>query len=73
MASVKFIFNGLETVIQCLNQDKMIDICNKFASKIQIDINSIYFIYGGNQINLELTFDKQINSKNKNKTLFNRD
>ena len=62
MAEVIFIFNGLKIPIQCKENDKMKEICQKFSSKIGIDdINSIFFIYSGNNINFELTFKEQIN------------
>ena len=43
MAKVIFSFNGIQTTIQSLKEEKMESICKKFASKIDIDINSIYF------------------------------
>ena len=52
MAKAIFSYNGTETVIQCLKEDKMKNICNKYSSKININLNSLFFIYGGNQINL---------------------
>lgn len=42
-------------------QDKMIDICQKFTSKVNININNIYFLYGGKKINFELTFKEIVN------------
>ena len=66
MATVIFTFNGEQTLIQCKKEEKMKDICNKFITKIGIDINSIYFIYGGKQLNLELTFNEQANAMDKN-------
>ena len=65
-ATVKFTFNGVQTLIQCKKEEKMKDICNKFTNKIGIDINSIYFIYGGKQLDLELTFNEQANAMDKN-------
>ena len=63
MAKAIFTFNGSLTTIQCLKEDKMESICKRFASKIDTDINSIYFLYGGNKLNMELTF-KQITKLN---------
>ena len=54
-----FSFNSTETTILCLKEDKMESICIQFTSKIGLNINSIYFLFGGNKLNLELTF-KQI-------------
>ena len=71
MAKVIFTYNGYETIIQCLKEDKMRDICNKYASKINLNINSLLFIYGGNQINLEFTFEDQANSFDKERNQMN--
>ena len=50
MINVLFIFNGFKTNIQATKEEKMKIICQKFASKLGIDINYINFIYGGEQI-----------------------
>ena len=67
MATVIFIYIGVPTKIQCLKEDKMELICNKFATKIGININTFQFLYGGNKINFELTFEEQANSIDKNR------
>ena len=67
MAEVEFIYNGININIPCNNNDKMKDICSKFINKAQIDKNSIYYLYNGDKINEELTFDKIVNDKNINK------
>ena len=53
MASVIFTFEGVPLTIQCSKEEKMKDICNKYLSKINKSINSLYFLYGGNQVNME--------------------
>ena len=49
----------------------MKNICQKFISKIDIDINSVYFLYGGNQLNPELTFQQHANSLDKENNQMN--
>jgi len=71
MSSVIFIFNGVETNIQCLKNEKMKEICNKYISKIQSNINDIYFIYGSNKLNLELTFDEIANEVDRDRNIMN--
>jgi Fe2+ or Zn2+ uptake regulation protein len=44
----------------------MKDICQKYATKIGADMNSLLFLYGGNQLNMELRFNEQANSIDKN-------
>ena len=62
MASVTFIYEGVQIKVQCSKEDKMKDICNKYISKLDMNINSLYFLYGGNKIDLELKFKEQANS-----------
>jgi len=71
MSNISFIFNGVETIIQCLKSDKMKDICQKYSLKIEYDINKLYFIYGSNKINLELTFEQIINEVDKARNKMN--
>ena len=61
MSNVIFNFNGEKISIQCDISEKMKDICKRFASKIEFDINSLYFLYNGNQLNLELSFEGKAN------------
>ena len=65
MASVNFSFNGLNTIILCLKNEKMKDICNRFSSKINKNLNEIYFLYGGQKIQYDLSFIEQANSLDK--------
>ena len=37
-------------------------ICEKYSLKIGKEMNSLLFLYGGNQVNLELNFKEQANS-----------
>ena len=43
----------------------MRDICQKYAKKINKVINSLLFLYEGNQINFESSFNSQANHKDK--------
>ena len=65
MAKVEFNYKGIKTVIQCLEDEKMEEIFKKFCSKVNININNIYFLYSGNKINSELTFAQIINETDK--------
>ena len=63
MSTVKFQYEGTTTVIQCMKGDKMIDICKKFSSKTNLNLNKLYFLYGGRKINLDSTFQEIANSQ----------
>ena len=66
MANVVFIFNGEKTLMQSRKEEKMKNICEKFVSKIGADMRNLHFIYGRNQLNLDMTFNEQANSMDKN-------
>ena len=61
MSEVNTIFNfeGREVIIQCSKNEKMKDICQRYSNKINININSLIFLYGGNQLNFNLNFNEQ--------------
>ena len=58
-AKAIFTFDGSNLTIQCTTNDKMRVICQKFSTKINKDMNSFIFLYGGNLVNLELSFNSQ--------------
>ena len=55
VVEAKFTYNGSFTSIQCSKSDTMKDIIDKYISKTELDINKIYFLYGGSIINKELS------------------
>ena len=61
-ANIIFTLDGTDLIVQCTTKDKMKVICQKYATKIGINMNSLVFLYGGNQINLDLSFKEQANS-----------
>ena len=66
-----FNFKGEDLIIQCLKYDKMKDICQKCADKLKMDINSLYFIYGGTMVNFQLSFIQQANIFDKERNTMN--
>ena len=64
-ANVVFTLEGANLTIQCSKSDKMRDICQRFAIKSEKNINSLIFLYSGNQLNLDLTFEELANSMDK--------
>ena len=64
MAEIVFIYEGAPINIQCNKHEKMKDICIKLSNKIKANINSLIFLYGGNQLNLDKTFN-EITKENK--------
>ena len=47
-------------MMQCSHEEKMKEIFEKFAVKAQKDINSLNFLYGGDNVNGELTLNELI-------------
>ena len=62
MSKVEFNYRGINTIVLCKENEKMEEICKKYTSKTLIDINNVYFLYNGNQINLQLTYNQLINN-----------
>ena len=60
-AKVIFTFNGNDLTIQCTIDDKMKDIYEKYSKKINKEMNSLLFLYLGNQVNFNLKFKEQAN------------
>ena len=71
MAELIFLYNENETKIQCNKEEKIKEICKRYITKIQIDINTIYFIYNGNKINEDLNFNEQANEEDKKRNIMN--
>jgi len=65
MSNVEFMFRGILTSIQCKNDDLMQKICEKYTKKLSLDINTLFFIYNGNKINLQLKYSDIINQTDK--------
>ena len=66
-ASVLFIYNGAQTTIQCMKTDKMRNIFEKYNSKLDLDkTKNYYYLYDGNKIDEELTYEEIINDIDKN-------
>ena len=66
MAEIIFTYEGNQINIQCDKNQKMDEICNKLSTKINMNINSLIFLYGGSQLNLnkklnEITKENKIN------------
>ena len=65
-ANIIFILESMNEIkIQCRKEEKMKDICLRYSTKLGKNINKLIFLYGGTQLNFELSFEKQANSKDK--------
>ena len=62
MAEIIFKYNGKDITILCDENGNLKNICTDFSRKVNIDINSVFFIYSGNKINENLTFNEQANT-----------
>jgi len=60
-AKINFELDGIKVIIQCSEEDRIKDICQKYVTKIESNINSLIFLYGGNKLNMELRFKEQAN------------
>ena len=66
-AKAIFTFDDADLIIQCKTDDKMRDICQNFSTKSNKDMNSFSFLYEGNPVNFELSFNSQANKIDRDK------
>ena len=64
MANPSIVFNleSIEITVQCLKTETMRTIIQRFATKIQQNADSFIYLYNGGQVKLDLTFEEQANS-----------
>ena len=61
-----FTLEGDDLTIQCTKEEKMKDICQKYSNKVQKNINSLIFLYGGNQLNFNISFRELVKDEQRN-------
>jgi len=67
MVEVEFNYNKKVIKIRCNENEKMKDICFKFAIKEDLDLDDINFYYLNNKLNEELSFIQCANNEDKEK------
>ena len=67
MSEAEFIFEGKHYTILCQETDKMKNVFEKFYSKTHLKEGSLYFLYGGNIISEDLTFEQALKNEDKQK------
>ena len=65
MSKALFNYDGKIIHFQCNPNDKMKDICKSFTIKNNMDINSLYFLYNGDKLKEDLTFEENLNKDDK--------
>ena len=71
MSETIFTYNGIVTSILCKKEELMKDIIQKFIVKTNSNNNNLIFLYGGEQINGELTFNQQAKKCDKDRNKMN--
>ena len=59
--TVTFNLEQTEITVQCLKTETMRTIIQRFETKIQQSADSYMYLYSGDQVNLDLTFEQQAN------------
>ena len=62
MSKVIFDYNQKIFEIECNEKEKMKDICQRFANKINLNLSNLYFKYPVKIVDLELAYKKVISS-----------
>ena len=65
MAEVIFNYDGNKITIQYNSNEKLKDIIKRYIIKTDKKKDDIYFLYGGSQINEDLTFEEHASSEDK--------
>ena len=72
MSQIEFVYNGVITIIQCNPNEKFNDIEQKLSTKIDINLNSVYYLYSGKVIdNKKQTFLEMANNLDKERKQMN--
>ena len=66
MAQVIFNFEGTNTTVECNINDSMENIITNYLQRIGNEGNNLYYLYNGNIINRELTFNELANNLDTN-------
>ena len=69
MTIVEFQYKGDITTIPAEDAQKFTEICSKFTKKVNVEINTLNFIYSGKVVNLDLTLNQTINRIDKERKL----
>ena len=73
MTEAEFVFEGQSINIQCNENQKMADICNKLCIKIKVELKKLIFLYAGNLLNLEKTFNEITKEKKINVLVYRQE
>ena len=65
MAKSEFIRNGTTTIIQCNENDKLEEIINRYCLKAEKNKKEMTFLYGGNILDHQKTFNEIANLEDK--------
>jgi len=70
--TVIFTYSGKQVVMPCATNERLSLICKRFITKLQLDISkNYYYLYGGNILNKELSFEEQANNEDKSEERMN--
>lgn len=69
MAKVEFCYKQNIIQILCYQNEIMEDICNRFALKINMNINDLIFLYSGIKLDIKLPFSQIINNTDKERNI----
>jgi hypothetical protein len=66
MSEVNFLYDGFLTKIQCTKGQKMKDLCQKFATKMNVNLNDVCFLHGGQSLDDNLECEEYLKNTNNN-------
>ena len=72
MEEIEFSYKGINTTIKCDSNDSFVKVIEKLSKKIEINLNSVNFLYSGSQIqNKEKSLNEIANNIDKERKKMN--
>ena len=68
---IDFNYKGISTTIQCNPNDNMRDAYAKFSNKREVNLNSLYFLYGGKNLQTNSKIEEIMNNEDKKRKKMN--
>ena len=68
---IDFSYKGISTTIQCNPNDNIRDAYEKFSNKREVNLNSLYFLYDGKNLQTNSKIEEIMNNEDKKRKKMN--
>ena len=71
MSEIIFTFNTIPTIIPCNKDENIKEVCQRFSSKVGIELSKVYFLYGGEALDINKKLNNILKDCDKNSKRIN--